>query len=174
MASRDKLSNADIDRMFKMYMDGYKVKDLLLEFGIPHTTFQRMRDEYGIPSNKKYIMHYNDDMQKRFDDVFADSINMNYVINTNDHKQALKTNINQDYFNAIDTSNKAYILGLLYSDGCLSSSNNMCSLSLQERDKSILEKINKEMENTSKISFIPYHEKNENQQNQYRIHMYGK
>ena len=174
MFSRDKLSNTDIQEMFQKYMDGCKVKDLLLEYQMPHTTFTRMRNEYKIPSNKKYELHYNNEMQQKFNETFADSINKNYVINISNHKQNLKKNIDQDYFNAIDSSNKAYILGLLYSDGCLHKRNRVCTLALQERDKSILEKINIEMQNESKISLIPNNIKNKNQQNQYCIYMYGR
>lgn len=46
---------------------------------------------------------------------------------------------NKDYFKKIDTQEKAYILGLLYADGNISK--NVLSISLQEKDKHILETI---------------------------------
>lgn len=57
-----------------------------------------------------------------------------------------------NYFDLIDTSNKAYILGLLAADGCLSSNYNYSiQLSLQEQDVEILEKIHQEIGATQKL-----------------------
>lgn len=47
--------------------------------------------------------------------------------------------INEDFFDVIDTQEKAYVLGLLYADGCnLSNTNSVC-LSLKAADLHILE-----------------------------------
>ncbi len=48
--------------------------------------------------------------------------------------------INENYFETIDTSEKAYFLGLLYADGCNTKVG--LSISLEETDKSILDKFN--------------------------------
>ena len=50
--------------------------------------------------------------------------------------------LNEQYFDNIDSSDKAYILGLIYADGCLSEKTRCVSIGLQEPDKNILEKIN--------------------------------
>ena len=47
--------------------------------------------------------------------------------------------LNENYFKNIDTNEKAYILGLLYSDGYINK--NGFGISLHEKDKEILEKI---------------------------------
>jgi len=49
--------------------------------------------------------------------------------------------LNEHYFKNIDTNEKAYILGLLYSDGYINK--NGFGISLHEKDKEILEKISK-------------------------------
>lgn len=46
---------------------------------------------------------------------------------------------NENYFNDIDTEEKAYILGLLYSDGYIN--HNGFGITLQETDKELLEKL---------------------------------
>ena len=51
---------------------------------------------------------------------------------------------NDNYFNQIDTPNKAYILGFLYADGNVSGTNNMIQIALQARDVHILESMKKE------------------------------
>lgn len=78
-----------------------------------------------------------------------------------------KYKIDNDYFNEIDTEEKAYILGLLYADGTYSKSNNTISLSLQEKDVSILNKINKLFQPDKPLYFIK--KKQESHQNQYRL-----
>lgn len=57
-----------------------------------------------------------------------------------------KYNINEEYFNEIDTKNKAYILGLLWSDGCNKLSKANVTIRLQKEDEHILMSIKKEME----------------------------
>lgn len=58
--------------------------------------------------------------------------------------------VNQHYFDVIDTEAKAYFLGLLYADGCISDRDEMI-LSLQEKDINILLKFKSEMESQHPI-----------------------
>lgn len=53
-----------------------------------------------------------------------------------------KYNIDEAFFDVIDTEEKAYFLGLLYADGCNATNRNAVILSLKEDDKEILEKLN--------------------------------
>ncbi len=59
--------------------------------------------------------------------------------------------LNEEYFKNINTENKAYWLGFLYADGCISEKRNGVCLSLQEEDKEILEKFNKDLESNRPI-----------------------
>lgn len=75
---------------------------------------------------------------------------INYLLKKNnlqkdfsESRRKYKLNIN--YFNDIDTPNKAYILGFLYADGYNNQINNTVVLSLKYTDKDILEKIRKEI-----------------------------
>ncbi len=56
-----------------------------------------------------------------------------------------KYSLNENYFDEIDTSNKAYILGFLYADGYNNRINNTVVLSLFKQDREILEQINQEV-----------------------------
>lgn len=72
-----------------------------------------------------------------------------------------KFNINDDYFNINkQSSNSAYILGVLASDGCVASSQNQVYIELHRHDKELLEKINAELENERPVKDYVNHSKN--------------
>jgi intein-encoded DNA endonuclease-like protein len=64
-----------------------------------------------------------------------------------------KYTLNQDFFEKINTEEKAYFLGLIYSDGCLYK--NILSVSLVENDSYILEKFLFFLESNSKLYLSP-------------------
>ena len=53
-----------------------------------------------------------------------------------------KYNIDETFFDVINTEEKAYFLGFLYADGCNATNRNAVILSLKEDDKEILEILN--------------------------------
>lgn len=79
-----------------------------------------------------------------------------------------KYDINENYFDQIDTEGKAYFLGLLYADGC-NQSYKTITMSLQEEDKHILECFNKELKTNKPLYFVDYSKKHPKWQNQYKI-----
>lgn len=63
---------------------------------------------------------------------------------------------NFNYFNKIDTANKAYILGLITSDGCIYKRKNhegLWQITLQLQDKEVLEEIKKEINAENPIKY---------------------
>ena len=62
--------------------------------------------------------------------------------------------LNEHYFDVIDTPNKAYILGFFYADGCNLQKKSTISMSLEEKDKEILEKIRLEIGSERPLEFI--------------------
>lgn len=62
-----------------------------------------------------------------------------------------KYSINENYFNTIDTSDKAYFLGFLYADGWIAK--NGFGIKLQEEDSYILEKMKKYMKSDHKLHY---------------------
>ena len=78
-----------------------------------------------------------------------------------------KYNINENYFDEIDTQNKAYFLGLLWSDGCNFVKKNAIILCLQETDKHILDSFNAEIESNRPLRFENRNDKNPNWKNAY-------
>ena len=80
--------------------------------------------------------------------------------------------IQEDFFDKIDTQEKAYILGLLYADGWNQTERNVVGIGLKESDKEILDKITSLIQPTKPLG---YYKKNklkrgfENSQNEYRL-----
>jgi len=89
----------------------------------------------------------------------------------NTNKLVRKYSLNDNYFDVIDTEEKAYFLGLLYADGCnlFDKNNNVTTISLQEKDVKILERFNYEIKSDRPLEFM--YKNNDNHQNQYRLTM---
>lgn len=65
-----------------------------------------------------------------------------------------KYNIDENYFDAIDTQNKAYILGFIYADGCLSKNKSEIIIKLHHKDEDILNIIKSELKSEHPIKRI--------------------
>lgn len=64
-------------------------------------------------------------------------------IKVKNHSQAKrKYNVNENYFSVIDSEDKAYFLGLLYADGYIHIKTNSVNLSLNYKDKEVLQRLN--------------------------------
>lgn len=77
------------------------------------------------------------------------------------HKGRLYT-IDESYFEEINTANKAYILGLFYSDGMNKEDVGLIKIELQERDADILYKIRDELKSDYPIKKHELSKKNPN------------
>lgn len=62
--------------------------------------------------------------------------------------------IDQNYFDKIDTEDKAYFLGLLYADGSYDKNHNCVVLGLKTEDREILEIFNKQLNSNKPLSVI--------------------
>lgn len=78
-----------------------------------------------------------------------------------------KYDINEAFFDNIDTEEKAYILGLLYADGYNNENSNTVTLSLSEIDKNILDKIQIAIQSNKPLFFA--RKQSDNNSNQYRL-----
>ena len=86
----------------------------------------------------------------------------NNVIMRDNSRKGRKYTIDENYFDIIDNQDKAYILGLLYADGCNYVPQHRVKIELQERDKDILDKINIKMNSNKPLSFVKLNSKNYN------------
>lgn len=108
------------------------------------------------------IKYYQDGLsvQKVADKMNVSYGAIRYLLDHNGIKQhpRKKYKINENYFDNIDTPNKAYIMGLLYSDGSNTSNyekGHYCiSIALQKGDRHILEDIRNEIDSDSPIAIF--------------------
>ena len=92
-------------------------------------------------------------------------------------KPKRKYAINEAYFDTIDTPNKAYILGFLYADGSNCLDKCTVTMSLQEEDRDILERIRGEIGSEKPLEYLDYTNKNDGgytYKNQYRLLLFNK
>ena len=87
-----------------------------------------------------------------------------------------KYKLNEHYFDVIDTPNKAYVMGFLYSDGNNSIDKGTVSIYLQEEDWEILEKMRLEIGSEKPLKFLDKSNKHDfgyTYKNQYALIMFS-
>lgn len=73
---------------------------------------------------------------------------------------------NSEYFDVIDSPNKAYLLGLLFADGCNYTSHSAITLSLQTEDEEVVNYLKMETEYEGPIRYNRLSQKNPNYKDQ--------
>ena len=105
-------------------------------------TVSKMAEKYGCKRHQIYYILEKNHVQLR----------------TNSEAKR-KYTINENYFDDIDTPDKAYILGLLYADGYNNPNNNSIVLSLDIKDKKLLEEIKKKCGSNKPLNCYTYKHK---------------
>ena len=85
--------------------------------------------------------------------------------------------LNETFFDNIDTQDKAYILWFFYADGCNYMPKQTVSMSLQEEDYDILERIRNTIGSERPLEYIDYSNKHDfgyNYENQWRLLLFSK
>ena len=185
----EEILNKNKDEIINLRLNGMQMKDIGRMFNLKTQTISSFLRRNGIRirgvQNKetvdKIIKMYQSGMSMHnigkelhfSQNTVRDILTQNNITIKNISEARRKYSIDEHYFDNIDIPNKAYILGLLYADGCRSKSSNAITINLQARDKDILEKINKEIKNTRPLRFIDY-SKYPNKQNQYLLLIHNK
>lgn len=86
---------------------------------------------------------------------------------------AKRYNLDENYFDNIDTEAKAYFLGLMISDGSNNEEKHNIRINLQEEDKHILDSFLLELKTDNSLRYIDC-SKYKNKKNQYRLDIYNK
>lgn len=183
--NRLNFNDDQIKQIIDLYKTGVLQKDIATMFNSSKSTIGRILREHGITS--KVTLSENDisDIVYQYNNGFnIDEIAKMHNVGGERVSKILKYNnvkirtanvynrkytLNEQYFDVVDTQEKAYILGLLFADGYISESNNCISISLKEDDVDVLLKINEEIKSNRPLSYLRYNDKNKNWSNQYKL-----
>ena len=193
--NKPKFTNDQQNEIIQRYLNGEMVKDLKEEYGCSDTTiYKLLRDTHNVKHN--FDIRYATQEQK--DEIAELYINGNSCttiakkFNCNHHtilgileekgiprdakRFHRKYQLNEHYFDVIDTPNKAYILGLLHADGCNEMDKGTIFIGLQESDRDLLETIRLEIGSEKPLDFKDYSNKHTfgyNYENMYELKMYS-
>lgn len=175
--------------MVKWHSEGKLIREIAELIGVSNSTVARTLNAQNVKSRHPSL---TDEKKNKILELYKEGYNQTQICellqtsrttvrtllrengisllsNSKIHQQF---EINENYFEYIDTPQKAYILGLIYADGNIHK--NMVRLSLQEDDKEILEKIRRELQSTHPIKIIHYNTKNPSWKNQYCLSIVNK
>lgn len=144
-----------LDEMVKMHNDGFLHREIAEKFNTSRSTIDRKLRELNISSRHPWL---NEEREKMAIELYkkyqnetkvAKEVHMSastvrdILVRNNVYMPSMSEikriyDIDETYFDIIDTHEKAYFLGLLYADGCVDEKHNKVYLSLQEEDKHIL------------------------------------
>lgn len=184
----DRIPQSEYENIVRLYVDGHSQENIANIYNTYQSYIGDILQECNIQCRHQPLQFSQDEIMQMYDmycnRITTDEIGLQYNISRDSVYNLFERcnlqirefadsrreyDLNVHYFDQIDTPNKAYILGLLYADGCNKRSKYQIDLSLQECDKHILEDISKEIETDKPLGFVPLQSKNPRYKNQYRM-----
>ena len=176
------------DEIRELRMQGMKMKDLAEKYEVSYSSMTHFLTTHRIVLNPQVI---SEDTINKVVGKYENNIRYDYIAKElHMDKETVKNiiekygngvrsksdafqyyTINQHFFDEINTPVKAYILGLLYTDGNRNKRKNhyQITLKLQDRDVDILYKIKSEMNYNRPLKYIEESKNNSNSRNQYAL-----
>lgn len=168
-----KLLDTEIDDIINLYQAGETPKNIGIKYGIFANSVNRIIKRKGI-ANNQLIRVSKENIDKIIKDyqlgISTEKIAKQLNIDPQTACRILERNkiplrspsertrtyiINEHYFDVIDTQNKAYFLGLLYADGCVSKKGYSTVLSLHKKDEGLVKQLSILIYNEEHVN---YHE----------------
>lgn len=191
MATKINFTQQQINQIIQYHNEGRLNREIAEFFNVSKSTIARVLQSNNVPSRhpwltlerkNKVVELYTtgltkDEISKELhmsDSTISDILRECDIDIRTMSETKMKYKLNREYFDQVDSQNKAYILGLLYADGNVGKNNNVIQISLAENDVHILKSILTELESDYPLTFIPYNSKNENWQNQFSLHITNK
>lgn len=182
-----KLSKEQYLEIVEMSKIGYNFKQIAEMYSISMTRVWQIVHNNGVGGTNVRLLDipYDDikDMHEMYcDGMSTEEIGAKYHISRESVYNLFERNgfdrkrdphriysIDENYFDNINTRNKAYILGLFWADGCNKVSENEVEISLQEEDKHILESIKQELKYDKLLNFRNISKNNPKRKNQWHL-----
>ena len=156
-----KPTQEEVDNMIQLYLEGHTINNIAKKLNRNEKTISKYLKENNIEIRQiKATQKIIDDVCKLYNSGLSEekvgqkvnlcrktvrNILKSNNITIKNNSEYRKYSINENYFDNIDSPNKAYILGLLYADGNVGLNNYIIQLALQSRDIDILNKIKEEL-----------------------------
>ena len=182
-----KLSLQKAEEIVNLYKKGFSIAKIAKKFNVGYLTIWRILNNRNIERRrfrelleeeiKKVVSLYNDGISSpKIAKIFGvckktilkklkkENVKIRTLSVSN-----RKYEIYENFFDNIDTEEKAYFLGILYADGYNNEKSHTVNLSLIEPDKDILYKLNKLVHPTKDLRFVKSKKRkdNYNRKNQY-------
>lgn len=149
-----------INNAINDYVNGKKLKEISLIYNIPERTLARYISKAGIKKIEiineniinKAISDYVDnnltatECAKKYNIGRTTLLRHLKKYNIEKNYTTTKREYNRDYFEIIDTEEKAYWLGFIAADGCITRNKSNLDIGLQYKDRSHLEKFIKSID----------------------------
>lgn len=138
-------------------------------YNVSWATIRNCLIKNGVKLKNKKIYSFTSEQENQIITLYNNKINVNYIaerfnvsqstifnmlkkFNIKRKKNDTKYTLDEHFFDNVNTKEKAYILGLLYADGC--NTGNEIELSLIEPDKDLLLKIRNSFKSNRPLRFI--------------------
>lgn len=193
--NKPKLTNDQQKEIIERYLNREMVADLKEEFNCSDTTIYKLLRETKNVKHGFDVRFATKKQKEKIKELYLNgmsSVDIGKLYNCT-HKPILaileelginrdqkrfvrKYKLNEHYFDFIDNSNKAYILGLLHADGCNKMDKGTISIGLQESDKDLLETIRLEIGSEKPLRYIDNSNKHTfgyDYENMYELNMFS-
>ncbi len=164
----------NISRVKLWLEEGLSGKQIARNLGCKSASVYKKIREHNLINTHKCDVDYDNLLKDKLDIVvqlFESGHSINSIAKTVGHAQPsicalltkhgydsykykCKYSVDESYFEVVDTPNKAYVLGLWYTDGNVMKSGK-CRIQLEASDRHILEEIKQEMKFSGELLEIP-------------------
>lgn len=175
-----KIDSEQYDYIVDLYSNGYSQEHIANLYGVSRWSIKQILQENNAKKQSRFSNDDIKEIEKLYNEGLS-TINIGEIYGVSDEtirRLMIKFNIdrkhskytfNEHYFDAIDNQDKAYFVGLLYADGYNNVRYNTVTITLQESDKTVLEKINDLIESNRPLKFVDKKRENPNWKNCYQL-----
>lgn len=189
-----KINESEYNDIINMYNNGNSIYDIANKYKVSGVTISRILNKSGVKTRGSSKYNYKDIVFTQIKDDYTKgekisvleakydmprNIIMKYLKLSNveirdNSAENRKYEINEHYFNDINSENKAYFLGLLFADGCNNGKN--ITISLSDGDEYILKRFANEVFPNKDRELYCYKlsEKNPNHRDSYSLSICNK
>lgn len=180
--SNAKIQESEYNNILNLYNDGTTAPEIAKMYDVSSHVIYSILHKFPNRRKKKSYKNFSNEEKENIVKLYLEgksTVEIGKMYNFNHHSIAAVLDechvdrrdasrchrtysVNEEYFDNIDTQNKAYFLGFLFADGNNGMQKTTISLSLQEKDRDILEKLRIDAGSNKPLLFISSERKRNN------------